>query len=135
MKPQSQLVCEELLQLIERIKRGVLAVAEAHGLTRMQLFSLYSINLHGELGMGQVAEVLGCDASNVTGIIDRLFQQGLVLRTESARDRRTKTIRLTPKGKQLVDELARELPEHLGCEKLDEHDLTTLSALIQKLKT
>jgi DNA-binding MarR family transcriptional regulator len=51
--------------------------------------------------MRQVADGLGCDASNVTGLIDRLEVRGLVRRRAAEGDRRVKALELTPKGIRL----------------------------------
>ena len=51
--------------------------------------------------MGRLAEALACDASNVTGLIDRLESRGLVRRRPSAEDRRVKALELTPAGVRL----------------------------------
>jgi DNA-binding MarR family transcriptional regulator len=51
--------------------------------------------------MGRLAETLACDASNVTGLVDRLESRGLVCRRPSAADRRVKALALTPKGARL----------------------------------
>ena len=51
--------------------------------------------------MGQLAETLACDASNVTGLVDRLESRGLVRRRPSAADRRVKVLDLTPTGSRL----------------------------------
>ena len=51
--------------------------------------------------MGQLAETLACDASNVTGLVDRLESRGLVRRQSSSADRRLKVLDLTPAGVRL----------------------------------
>ena len=51
--------------------------------------------------MGRLAETLSCDASNVTGLVDRLESRGLVRRAPSAEDRRVKVLQLTPTGARL----------------------------------
>ena len=51
--------------------------------------------------MGQVAQTLACDASNVTGLVNRLESRGLVRRPASAEDRRVKVLDLTPAGARL----------------------------------
>lgn len=51
--------------------------------------------------MGRLAETLACDASNVTGLVDRLESRGLVRRHPSASDRRVKVLVLTPTGARL----------------------------------
>jgi DNA-binding MarR family transcriptional regulator len=51
--------------------------------------------------MGQMAELLRCDPSNVTGIVDALEAKGLAERRPSEVDRRVKVVVLTPKGGKL----------------------------------
>ena len=51
--------------------------------------------------MRQVADALSCDASNVTGLIDRLEARGLVQRQPSSEDRRVKVLLLTAEGVRL----------------------------------
>jgi len=53
------------------------------------------------LPMGELAERLCCDASNVTGIVDRLEARGLVERRVGTDDRRVKHLVLTDAGRAL----------------------------------
>src|SRR5262245_59323260 len=53
------------------------------------------------LPMRALAEGLCCDASNVTGLVDRLESRGLVRRRPSEGDRRVKVLVLTPTGIKL----------------------------------
>lgn len=48
--------------------------------------------------MTEVSRFLMVSNGNVTGIIDRLVTQGLVVRIANAQDRRATVVRLTPKG-------------------------------------
>ncbi len=48
--------------------------------------------------MSALAGALSCDASNVTGIVDRLERRGLIERRGSATDRRVKMLALTAEG-------------------------------------
>jgi DNA-binding MarR family transcriptional regulator len=57
--------------------------------------------------MTSIADALACDASNVTGIVDRLETRGLIARGNAAHDRRIKTITLTTHGKDVLDQLTR----------------------------
>ena len=50
------------------------------------------------LPMHEIASLLACDSSNVTGIVDRLEARGLVTRRTAERDRRVKHIVPTPAG-------------------------------------
>jgi MarR family transcriptional regulator, organic hydroperoxide resistance regulator len=55
--------------------------------------------------MSALAERLFCDASNVTGLVDRLEARGLVERRSSEHDRRVKALTLTPAGVALRDQV------------------------------
>jgi len=48
--------------------------------------------------MNELAEALSCDASNVTGLVDRLEARGFLERRAAPGDRRVKTLVLTPAG-------------------------------------
>ncbi|MCR4436934.1 MAG: MarR family transcriptional regulator [Clostridiales bacterium] len=52
-----------------------------------------------------IAEHLGYDRPTITGIIDRLAKQGLVLREVNPSDRRSQTISLTEKSKELIEKM------------------------------
>src|SRR6185437_10521885 len=69
------------------------------------------LQLESPLPMRHVAALLGCDNSNVTGLVDRLEAQGLVARRASDEDRRVKHIVLTDAGRavrnQLLDRVGR----------------------------
>ena len=51
--------------------------------------------------MGRMAELLHCDPSNVTGIVDALEERDLAGRKPSAGDRRVKVVELTAAGERL----------------------------------
>jgi DNA-binding MarR family transcriptional regulator len=51
--------------------------------------------------MGRMAELLHCDPSNVTGIVDALEERNLAERKPSEVDRRVKVVELTAAGKKL----------------------------------
>jgi DNA-binding MarR family transcriptional regulator len=70
-------------------------------LSPAQCHVLHLIEPGRPLPMGRLAETLACDASNVTGLVDRLESRGLVRRRPSADDRRVKVLDLTPTGSRL----------------------------------
>ena len=61
--------------------------------------------------MGELAAMMGCDNSNMTGIVDRMEERGLVRRAPAEGDRRVKLIELTEEGRRVRDEVARRLAE------------------------
>lgn len=64
--------------------------------------------------MSEIAAVLHCDNSNVTGIVDGLEERGLALRTTSERDRRVKPIALTAEGRRVRNRLVRAVEKPPG---------------------
>jgi MarR family transcriptional regulator, organic hydroperoxide resistance regulator len=81
------------------------ALAGDFELSPVQCHVLHLIEPERPVPMGQLAGVLGCDASNVTGLVDRLEARGLVQRRPAAEDRRVKVIQLTPAGSRLRAQL------------------------------
>lgn len=89
-------------------KQAFAQTGELFGLTRMQLFTLCLIDKDKGVAMNDITRVMGCDASNVTGLVDKLVSQGLIDRSECARDRRIKIIQLTEKGRRTRNLIMRE---------------------------
>ncbi|OGO56044.1 MAG: hypothetical protein A2Z32_02250 [Chloroflexi bacterium RBG_16_69_14] len=81
------------------------------GLTLPQALTLNVIGSRRTAAMGEVADCLRVDASNMTGVVDRLEQRGLVERRPSTDDRRIKTLVLTPDGQVVRDRLLAALRE------------------------
>ena len=84
------------------------------GLTFAQAHALRLLDPGRPLAMNALASRLICDASNVTGIADRLEARGLDERKTIGDDRRVKTLVLTAAGvelRQRVYELMSEPPE------------------------
>jgi DNA-binding MarR family transcriptional regulator len=82
-------------------------------LTMPQLKTLACVALENGATSGQVARSLGVGLSTVTGIVDRLAEQGLVTRREDAEDRRITRVLPTQQGQALVEQLLRWRNEHL----------------------
>src|SRR5436305_6026377 len=59
--------------------------------------------------MHELAALLACDNSNVTGLIDRLEARGLVARRPYEHDRRVKHVVLTPLGARLRDRMSAQM--------------------------
>jgi DNA-binding MarR family transcriptional regulator len=70
-------------------------------LSPAQCHVLHLIEPGKAVAMGHVAEHLACDASNVTGLVDRLESRGLIRRRPSEQDRRIKVLQLTPAGQRV----------------------------------
>jgi DNA-binding MarR family transcriptional regulator len=99
-----------LLMRFSFVQRGHLPSCVAQmGLSPVQCHVLHLIEPDEPLPMSRLARALSCDASNVTGLVDRLETQGLVERRPSSEDRRVKVLALTPSGSRLRGELLRHV--------------------------
>ena len=89
----------------------------------------------GARPMGELAGQLHCDASNVTGLADRLEARGLVERRPSPGDRRVKVLVLTEGGQRLhrslFERLMTDSPLVRG---LPPHGQVELLRLLQQLE-
>jgi DNA-binding MarR family transcriptional regulator len=81
------------------------------GLTFSQAHALRLLDPERPLPMSSLAERLFCDASNVTGIADRLEARGLVERRSAEGDRRVKALTLTEGGVELRDRVLEIMSE------------------------
>ena len=100
----------QLLMRFFFAQREHLPSAEAElDLSPVQCHVLHLLEPGRPLPMGRLADRMACDASNVTGLVDRLESRGLVRRQASDEDRRVKVLLLTPAGSRLRAQLLRRM--------------------------
>jgi DNA-binding MarR family transcriptional regulator len=129
---QTELICDDIMLLVTTCKQHMNHIAKDNGLTSIQLFALRAIS-EGNNATGKIAHILHCDASNVTGIIDRLTLLNLVTRKEDSNDRRVKTLQLTKQGEAVMQDALKSLPNKLGCDRLSPQEAESLHSTIAKL--
>lgn len=103
------------------------------GLTFVQAHALRTLDPGYALPMSALADLLVCDASNVTGIADRLEARGLIERRSADGDRRVKALALTPKGialRRRVLETMNEPPAPIAA--LSESDQRALRDILRR---
>ncbi|MFS8096108.1 MarR family transcriptional regulator [Lentzea alba] len=89
-------------RIVERYTKEHEQAAAAQDLTSIQAKVLAALD--EPQPMHRIAEKLGSERSNVTGIIDRLQARGLVERRPGEQDRRVKYIVATDEGQRLAEE-------------------------------
>jgi MarR family 2-MHQ and catechol resistance regulon transcriptional repressor len=108
---------------------------QQYGLTAPQFGILEALYHLGPLSLGELASKLLVTGGNVTYVMDRLEDQGLVYRERSPDDRRIIQAKLTEKGHGLMADVFPghgEFVENL-CAALDPQEQETLRALLKKL--
>jgi DNA-binding MarR family transcriptional regulator len=96
--------------LVVSNKHRFLAIGQEFDLAPQQAIALRILGA-GPRPMGELARILACDSSNVTGITDRLEERGLVRRQPGERDRRVKMLVLTDEGERMRTEITKLLAE------------------------
>jgi DNA-binding MarR family transcriptional regulator len=72
------------------------------GLTGPQLWAIKTIAEHAPVRVSDIAGHMYLHPATVVGILDRLEDRGLAVRTRSDADRRVVTVELSAQGKELV---------------------------------
>ncbi|MEU6342476.1 MarR family transcriptional regulator [Streptomyces sp. NPDC046977] len=132
--PPSKIQLLELLAVIGTAQwQDFAAAAARHGLTSMQAKVLSQ--LHGPVPMRGLAERLVCDASNITGIVDRLEAHGFVRREVSPADRRVKNVVATDLGRETMRRVRDEMQAtHGALDVLDAGEREALYGLLERLR-
>jgi len=81
-------------------------------LTVPQVKSLFFIANEGVTNFTKLAAALGVTPANVTGIIERLVEHGLVTRQENPDDRRSLELRVSAKGETTIGSLRERRVSH-----------------------
>ena len=125
----------ELLTRLFFAQRGQLpSLAGELDLSPVQCHVLHLMQPDQPIPMGRLAETLACDASNVTGLVDRLESRGLVRRQPSPQDRRVKVLRLTPTGARVRTQMLRQMTgESLPLARLSPAQQRTLLKILEAL--
>jgi DNA-binding MarR family transcriptional regulator len=84
--------------------RNFLRYARSRGLSMSHISAIFFINRIGTCGVTEIGDHLGVTSAAASQMLDRLVQQGLVLRAEDLDDRRVKRIELTEKGQEILEE-------------------------------
>ncbi|WP_082365094.1 MarR family winged helix-turn-helix transcriptional regulator [Bosea vaviloviae] len=120
------------MRLHQRMLMKMTARVRALGLSIPQFDLLSTLTEREGISQNELAERLYVTKGNVSGLVDRLVQAGLVERRAIAGDRRSYAMHLTPEGRRLAEEGIKTqrdfVAQTLG--KLPEGDLAELDRLV-----
>lgn len=99
-----------IVQTGQMIQERLEASLESTGLSLAKLKALrYLIEADQPMALGQLAEKIACVKSNVTQLVDRLENEGLVKRMPDPTDRRSVLAGVTAEGRQKYEAGAQAL--------------------------
>jgi DNA-binding MarR family transcriptional regulator len=110
----------ESIKKIVGLQRELAKTMRAHAfkhwmtlsLSTTQVKSLFCIVENERISSKKLADMLFVTPANVTGIVDKLIEQGFVRRVENSEDRRVVFLETTDEGKKLIANLEQMATEH-----------------------
>ncbi len=135
IKPEVDAILEAIVYLSTESRRITKELARRADLTGPQLTVLKMLEGVGDLSLSDLSDRIRAQNSTVTGIIDRMEREGLVVRTRSTEDRRVVRIRLTEKGARIAREIAVEPMEifRSALESLSPVEMRDLLKILTKI--
>lgn len=122
-------------QLVEKQVRSMLRERFDTTLPRFDLMAQLERAPAG-LKMNELSRRMMVTGGNVTGITDQLVGEGLVERIDVEGDRRAYRVRLTPKGRKMFNDMARQHEDWIvaAFSALTEKEIGILHKLLGKVK-
>lgn len=125
-----------VIQLANLLNRRLTPVFEKAGVTPQQWAVLSAIaSSDGPTTLAAVARRLAVSKQNMTGMMDRLEQLGLIERAEDPHDLRSSRVELSRRGRTLIDKVGpayEEWRDSLAAE-LSERDLRLVVRAVNRL--
>jgi DNA-binding MarR family transcriptional regulator len=109
----TQAVASGLVRLMLSMEALYSRQSRKAGLTAQQA-QLLCTAARRRAGLGEIAEMLHCDRSNVSHLLDRVTRRGLACRAADSRDGRVSVLQLSPDGQAIVDSFEADLAARLG---------------------
>lgn len=116
-------------------KEQMRARMERFDMTPAQTHVLLYLHENGATTQTTLAEQMRVKAPTANGILDRMEEKGLLVRTVDGRDARRRLIRLTEKGEGLVEELRGQfiLAESAILQGFDQAEQCQLKSFLQRI--
>lgn len=89
---------------MRRSMHNFITYSKEKGLSMSQIGALLRIFRGGRSSVSDIGDNLGVTSAAASQMLERLVQQGLILREEDPNDRRVRCIILTDKGRQILNE-------------------------------
>lgn len=108
--PQPRINHRNLPQLFLRAREGLMShfrpILKHYGLTDQQWRILRVLDEHGQLESHEICTQCQMVSASMAGVLARMERMALLERQRQSTDQRRVVVRLAPKGRQLVSEMA-----------------------------
>ena len=137
MNPSALKTCAELMRTGSDLLTAFETILGKHGLSQGRFLSLIVMNRtpDEEINPSTLAEKVGVKRATMTGLLDGLEKDGLVERLAHPEDRRKISVRLTAKGRRVLEDMLPDYYRHIAklMTNLTEKDRLELMSLLGKV--
>lgn len=104
-KNEGKSILTLLREIRSLIDKSLKSKLDLGNFTMPQTMIIYNLANHGKMKISELSEKMGLTNSTVSGIVDRLEDQGVVFRERSTEDRRVVYVQFTPEHKKNYQDL------------------------------
>ncbi|GAA4022009.1 MarR family winged helix-turn-helix transcriptional regulator [Actimicrobium antarcticum] len=133
-KSDSLRILQSMRRIAQRVEQHSKHLNTTHDITSPQLIALLAIAQLGPSTLKSIGLAIHLSPSTVVGIVDRLEEKKLAIRTRDALDRRNVFVALTVEGQLLADDAPSAMPPGFvsALHAMPEEDRLALMAMLEK---
>jgi len=137
---QLDIVADRLISCLTVLNSGVMRIVREHRPENSPVSHyrvLYMLNINGALPTSEIGKRLDVSRPNISTLIRKLIDEGMVKRLPDIKDRRIVKIDITDKGKQFISERMRILKELIkeSLMQLNDDELVVLNISLGKIES
>ena len=134
----SRSITENMVRVLPIIKRKFLqadTIHQQHGIPNSHINVLTLLYCSGSMPVSEISRQLSIAKPNITPILDKLYDKGMIDRTHDDKDRRVVRVVLLPKGEETVESILRSIAAQFEVygQKLTEKDLNELDQALESV--
>lgn len=114
IKNDNKSILTLLREIRSLIDKSLKSKLDLGSFTMPQTMIIYNLANHGKMKISELSEKMGLTNSTVSGIVDRLEDQGVVFRERSTEDRRVVYVQFTPEHKKNYQDLNDNLDKNFN---------------------
>jgi len=128
-------ICFSLIKVSRQVTRTYRERLTQYGLSQPQFFLLIALYEEDNILITRLAEKVALDKSTLTGILDRLERNQLVIRQANPNDRRALYVRLTERSRSLRGALTHiyDTANQHFLSQLTDHERKVFDEILHKL--
>ncbi len=109
--------------------------SERYGILPAQMAAMQKLRKKDGIAISELAKEMGLLLSSISGLVNRMIKQGLIVKKKDERDSRVSKIYLTEKGREIIGNLVSfslEIEAYFE-NYVDKEDLLCLSKILRKM--